>query len=90
MADKFRFNRPPETDDELWWTVNALWGVTIPRHTCGDPTHTSPFEVFADAYFNRNGTIALWHGSRGLSGKSFTTANAYKKNLILLLNRKMI
>lgn len=72
MADKLQFSRLPETDDELWWTVNALWGVTIPRHTCGDPTHTAPFEVFADAFFGRNGTIALWHGSRGLSGKSFT------------------
>lgn len=71
MADKLKFSRLPQNEDELWWTVNALWGVTIPRHTCGDPTHTAPFELFADAYFNRDGTIAFWHGSRGLSGKSF-------------------
>jgi hypothetical protein len=48
-----------------------MWGVTIPRHTCGNPDHTAPFKAFADAYFNRGGTITLWHGSRGLSGKSF-------------------
>lgn len=35
------------------------------------PGHVAPFECFADAYFNREGSIALWHGSRGLSGKSF-------------------
>lgn len=62
----------PRNDDELWYTVKYLWGVTIPRHTCGDPEHTAPFELFADAYFNRGPSIAFWHGSRGLSGKSFT------------------
>lgn len=72
MASSFRFNDVlPRTEDELWWTVNALWDVRIPRHTCGDPTHTPPFELFADAYFNRGPSIAFWHGSRGLSGKSF-------------------
>lgn len=35
------------------------------------PGHIAPFEAFADAYFNRDGSIALWHGSRGLSGKSY-------------------
>lgn len=66
-----RLAHPPESDEELYYLVQALWGVVIPRNTCGDPSHTSAFEVFADAYFGRNGTIALWHGSRGLSGKSF-------------------
>lgn len=66
----FTLDRLPETDDELWQVVHTMWGVTIPRHTCGNPDHTAPFQAFADAYFNR-GTIALWHGSRGLSGKSF-------------------
>lgn len=69
----FLLDRLPQTDDELWWTVKALWGVTIPRtRVC--PDHIAPFEAFADAYFNRDGTISLWHGSRGLSGKSFTLA----------------
>jgi hypothetical protein len=67
---QFYLTRLPENDDELWQTVHTMWGVTIPRHTCGNPDHTPPFQAFADAYFNR-GTIALWHGSRGLSGKSF-------------------
>jgi hypothetical protein len=74
----FVLGRPPTTDDELYWMVKALWGVTIPRgKVC--PEHCSPFQAFADAYFGRNSidpessvtSIALWHGSRGLSGKSF-------------------
>lgn len=67
----FVLNRPPATDDELWTVVRKMWGVVLPRHTCGNPGHTAPFQAFADAYFGRNGTIVLWHGSRGLSGKSF-------------------
>lgn len=67
----FVLGRLPESDDELWWTVHKMWGVTLPRHTCGNPDHTPPFQAFADAYFGRGGTIALWHGSRGLSGKSY-------------------
>jgi len=67
----FVLGRLPENDDELAAVVTAMWGVTIPRHTCGNPDHTPPFQAFADAYFNRGGTITLWHGSRGLSGKSF-------------------
>ena len=66
----FTLTRLPENDDELWQTVNTMWGVVIPRHTCGDPDHTPPFQAFADAYFTR-GSTALWHGSRGLSGKSY-------------------
>ena len=65
-----QLERLPRTDDELYELVKVLWGVTIPRtRVC--PDHVAPFEVFADAYFRRHGTIALWHGSRGLSGKSF-------------------
>lgn len=67
----FILGRLPENDDELWWTVHKMWGVTLPRHTCGNPDHTAPFTAFADAYFNRGGSISLWHGSRGLSGKSY-------------------
>lgn len=63
-------DRLPQDDDELWWTVKTLWGVIIPR-TAVCPDHVAPFEVFADAYFGRGGSISLWHGSRGLSGKSF-------------------
>lgn len=69
----FTLTRLPENDDELWQVVHTMWGVTLPRHTCGNPDHTPPFQAFADAYFNR-GHQALWHGSRGLSGKSFMLA----------------
>ena len=55
-----------------------MWGTRIPR-TKVCPDHVAPFTAFADAYFGRNSldpsspvqTTALWHGSRGLSGKSF-------------------
>lgn len=75
---RFTLPRPPQTDDELYWLVRALWGVTIPRtQVC--PDHVAPFTAFADAYYGRNSlnpdskvsSIALWHGSRGLSGKSY-------------------
>jgi hypothetical protein len=68
---QFYLGRLPETDDELWQVVHTMWGVVIPRHTCGNPDHTAPFTAFADAYFNRGPSTCLWHGSRGLSGKSF-------------------
>lgn len=74
----FLVDRLPGTDDELWWMVRAMFGVTIPRHAVC-PDHVAPFTAFADAYFGRNSldpdspvqSLALWHGSRGLSGKSF-------------------
>src|SRR5689334_12748516 len=58
-----------------------MWGVIIPR-TPVCPEHVTPFQAFADAYFERNSLdpdgpvqdIALWHGSRGLSGKSYMLA----------------
>lgn len=70
---RFILPRPPQTDDELYWAVRAMWGVTIPR-TPVCPDHVTPFQAFADAFFCRDGADAFWHGSRGLSGKSFTLA----------------
>ena len=67
----YKLGRLPENDEELYWAVRAMWNVHLPRHTCGDPTHTAPFQAFADAYFGRGEGIVLWHGSRGLSGKSY-------------------
>ncbi len=67
----FALERAPENDEELYWAVRAMWNVRLPRHTCGNIEHTAPFTAFADAYFERNGSTALWHGSRGLSGKSY-------------------
>ena len=73
--------RAPVNDDELWLLVKSLWGVTLPRHVVC-PDHVAPFTAFADAYWGRNSlepdaevqSIALWHGSRGLSGKSYMLA----------------
>ena len=67
---KIVLERLPQTDDELYELVKALWGVTVPRTRVCEG-HIAPFEAFADAYFGRDGSISLWHGSRGLSGKSF-------------------
>lgn len=78
VVPEFLLERLPQDDDELYHVVKALWGVTIPRHkVC--PNHVAPFTAFADAYWARNSidpdspvkSMALWHGSRGLSGKSY-------------------
>jgi len=62
--------RWPQTNEELWMFVRAVWGVEIPyRAVC--PNHVSPFQAFADAYFARH-PVAIWEGSRGFSGKTFT------------------
>lgn len=74
----FKLSRPPQTPEELYWYVRARFGVAIPR-TVVCPDHVSPFHAFSDAYFAVNtlnpesgiDSIALWHGSRGLSGKSY-------------------
>jgi hypothetical protein len=74
----FKLQRLPETPDELYWYVRARFGVAVPR-TKVCPDHVSPFQAFSDAYFAVNtlepdsdiDSIALWHGSRGLSGKSY-------------------
>lgn len=60
--------RAPRNPDELYWTVKALWGITIPRHkVC--PEHQAPFDAFSTSYFAQEPQILI-HGSRGLSGKS--------------------
>lgn len=80
----FKLGRVPRSDDELYQYVRARYGLTIPRtKVCAD--HVAPFTAFADAFFARNSlytaqdleqdkpyvtSIALWKGSRGLSGKS--------------------
>jgi len=62
--------RWPQTNEELWMFVRTVWGVEIPyRAVC--PNHVSPFQAFADAYFARH-PVAIWEGSRGFSGKTFT------------------
>jgi hypothetical protein len=71
-STQFKINRLPHDDDELWWTVFALFGYRIPRvSVC--PGHTAPFTAFADAYFARYPSM-VWKASRGLGGKSRTLA----------------
>lgn len=67
---QFVISRPPQNDEELWWTVRATWGVQIPRVKVCDH-HDTPFDAFADAYFARH-PQSMWLGSRGFSGKTFT------------------
>lgn len=62
------FKRLPQDDTELWWTVRALWGIRIPRHSCC-PEHTPPFTAFANAFFARD-PVYVWKASRGFGGKS--------------------
>lgn len=69
-ASQFQVNRLPMDDDELWWTIFALFGYRIPRQqVC--PGHVSPFKALADAYFARYPSM-IWKASRGLGGKSRT------------------
>jgi hypothetical protein len=64
--------RPPQTDDELWFAMQALFGMEIPRkRVC--PNHRAPFEAFADAFFARY-PVTVWKASRGFGGKSQTLA----------------
>lgn len=69
---KILLPRPPATKDELWETVRALFGVSIPRvKVC--PDHVAPFDAFAEGYFGNKYNYTLWYGSRG-TGKSLMLA----------------
>ena len=68
----FTLSRPPETDDELWWVIKAMFGVALPRKAVC-PDHVSPFDAVAHAYFGREPNYAVWYASRG-SGKSLALA----------------
>lgn len=70
MATQFVIDRPPQNDLELWWATWATFGVRVPKtQVCQH--HNTPFEAFADAYYARS-PQAMWLGSRGFSGKTFT------------------
>lgn len=69
VATRVVFKRMPQDDEELWYFVQAVWGVRIARQkVCRD--HVAPFTAFADAYFARH-PVAIWKASRGFGGKSF-------------------
>jgi hypothetical protein len=68
----FTLPRPPETEDELYWVIRAMFGVDLPRvAVCKE--HVSPFDAVAHAYFGREPNFAVWYASRG-SGKSLALA----------------
>jgi hypothetical protein len=78
----FVLTRLPQTDEELYWTVYALWGVKIPREpVC--PNHSTPFAAFAEAYFAR-APVSIWKASRGMGGKSRTLAYLTLTEAVLL------
>jgi hypothetical protein len=68
----FRLPRAPRTDDELWWLINAMFGVKLPRVSVCEG-HVSPFEAVAHAYWGKEPNFAVWYASRG-SGKSLALA----------------
>lgn len=73
---------PPQTDDDLHDYVWLMFGVNIPRvNVC--PDHSAPFTAFAEAFFARE-PVAVWKGSRGLAGKSFTLATLCNTEAVLL------
>lgn len=72
LPKQFILKRLPQNDEELWWAVRALWGLTIPR-TPVCPNHSTPFQAFADAYFGRT-PVTVWKASRGYGGKSYLLA----------------
>jgi hypothetical protein len=72
IESSYTLTRPPVNNEELWWSIKALWGVELPRlKVC--PDHTAPFDAFAEAYFGNDFNWVLWYGSRG-TGKSYMLA----------------
>jgi len=68
----FVLPRPPRTEEELWWVINAMFGIKLPRQkVCAD--HVSPFEAVSHAFFGKEPNYAVWYASRG-SGKSLALA----------------
>lgn len=68
----FVLERAPQTDEELWWTIRAMFGVALPRQkVCAE--HVSPFDAVSHAFFGRDPNFAVWYASRG-SGKSLALA----------------
>ena len=68
----FKLERAPQTDEELWWVIYAMFGVALPRkRVC--PDHVSPFDAVSHAFFGREPNFAVWYASRG-SGKSLALA----------------
>ena len=72
MATAHDFKLPITSEETLRDFVRLAWGVSFPDvEVC--PNHSTPWRIFADAYFARYPVIVL-HGSRGFAGKSFLLA----------------
>lgn len=72
IPPKYKIERLPQDDDELWYFIQAIFGLKVPRtRVCAD--HQTPFEALADAYFARH-PVTVWKASRGYGGKSYTVA----------------
>jgi hypothetical protein len=70
LPSGFSIPRWPQDDDELYYFIQAIWGVRIPRYVyC--PNHVAPFTAFANAFFARD-RLAIWKASRGFGGKTMT------------------
>lgn len=61
----------PENDDELYGWIKDVLGYKIARYPT-DPTHQSPFQLIADAFFERH-SVLLGQGPRG-GGKTLNYA----------------
>lgn len=65
---RYRFRMPITDPEDLRLFTESAFGVRVPA-TAVCPGHSSPWEAFVEAYFAR-ARVAVWHGSRGFSGKS--------------------
>lgn len=80
--NEYHFELPVTTEEDLADFLWTAFDVRIPaRKVC--PNHVSPWRAFCDAYFARH-PVAVWKGSRGFSGKSFTLANLGLSEALLL------
>ena len=60
--------RCPENDEELWFALQGIFGMKIPRHSVCEG-HSNPFAAFSEAFFART-PVSVWKASRGFGGKS--------------------
>lgn len=60
--------RAPETDEELWYALQAIFRMKIPRTSICEG-HSNPFAAMSEAFFART-PVSVWKASRGFGGKS--------------------
>lgn len=67
--NRYNFHLPLGSEEALRLFVRHAFGITIPDQAVCQG-HTSPWQFFTDAYFNRHRVMVL-KASRGLGGKTF-------------------